>query len=72
MRAARDAVMRSASGRDLVPVKAAMVDEEMAKLGLNLTTRVLSRAKSVLTDAFQAGQVAGERFEVTPAITRAA
>ncbi len=72
MRAARDAVMRSASGRDLVPVKAAMVDEEMTKLGLNLTTRVLSRAKSVLTDAFQAGQVAGERFEVTPAITRAA
>ncbi len=72
MRAARDAVMRSASGRDLVPVKAAMVDEEMAKLGLNLTMRVLSRAKSVLTDAFQAGQAAGERFEVTPAITRAA
>ncbi len=72
MRAARDAVMRSASGRDLVPVKAAMVDEEMAKLGLNLTKRVLSRAKSVLTGAFQAGQAAGERFEVSPAITRAA
>jgi hypothetical protein len=72
MRAARDAVVRSASGRDLVPVKAAMVDEEMAKLGLSLTTRVLSRAKSVITDAFQAGQAAGERFEFAPAITRAA
>jgi hypothetical protein len=53
-------------------VKAAMVDEEMAKLGLSLTTRVLSRAKSVITDAFQAGQAAGERFEFAPAITRAA
>jgi hypothetical protein len=72
MRAARDAVIRSASGRDLVPVKATMVDEEMEKLGLSLTRRVLSRAKSVLTDAFQAGQAAGERFELSPAITRAA
>ncbi len=72
MRAARDAVMRSASGRDLVPLKAAMVDDEMQKLGLRLTSRVLSRPKSVLTDAFQAGQAAGERFEVSPAITRAA
>jgi len=71
-RAARDAVMRSASGRDLVPVKAAMVDEEMEKLGLSLTSRVLGRAKRVLTDAYAAGQAAGERFEYAPAITKAA
>ena len=36
------------------------------------TIRVLSRPKSVLTDAFQADRAAGERFEVSPAITRAA
>ena len=71
-RAARDAVMRSASGRDLVPVKAAMVDEEMEKLGLSLTRRVLSRGKRVLSDAYAAGQAAGERFEYSPAITQAA
>ena len=71
-RAARDAVMRSASGRDLVPMKAAMVDEEMEKLGLSLTSRVLSRGKRVLSDAYEAGQAAGERFQYTPAITKAA
>jgi hypothetical protein len=71
-RAARDAVMRSASGRDLVPVKAAMVDEEMEKLGLSLTRRVLSRGKRVLSDAYAAGQAAGERFEYSPAVTQAA
>jgi hypothetical protein len=72
MRVARDAVMRSASGRDLVPVKAAMVNEEMEKLGLSLSRRVLSRGKRVLTDAFEAGQAAGQRFEFSPAITQAA
>ncbi len=72
MRAARDASRRSASGRDLVPVKAAMVDEEMAKLGLDLRTRELGRGKRVLTDAFTAGEAAGQRFEFTPAITQAA
>ena len=72
MRAARDASRRSASGRDLVPVKAAMVDEEMAKLGLDLRTREVGRGKRVLTDAFTAGEAAGQRFEFTPAITQAA
>ncbi len=71
-RAARDLAMRSASGRDLVPVKAAMVDEEMAKLGLNLTSRVMGRGRRVLTDAFEAGQAAGEQFEYLPAVTKVA
>ena len=72
MRAARDASRRSASGRDLVPVKAAMVDEEMAKLGLDLRTRAVGQGKRVLSDAFTAGQAAGQRFEFTPAITQVA
>lgn len=72
MRAARDAVMRSASDRDLVPVKAVMVDEELEKLGLSLSRRVLSRGKRVLADAFEAGQAAGQRFEFSPAITQVA
>jgi hypothetical protein len=72
LREARDANRRSASGRDLVPVKAAMVDEELAKLGLDLHTRGMVRGKRVLVDAFEAGEMAGQRFEVTPAITRVA
>ena len=72
MRAARDSIIRSASGRDLVPVKAAMVDEEMAKLGLSLTRRAVGRGKRVITDAFAVGEAAGQRFEVSPAITKAA
>jgi hypothetical protein len=30
------------------------------------------RSRRVLTDAFQAGKAAGQRFEFAPAITRAA
>jgi hypothetical protein len=72
MRAERDAIRRSASGRDLVPVKAAMIDDEMAKLGLNLEQRAVGASKRVLSDAYVAGEAAGRQFEVTPAITRAA
>ncbi len=68
MREARDAVMRSSSGRDLVPAKAALVDEEMAKLGLNLQRKGSSRGKRVLRDAYAAGEAAGQRFEFADAI----
>ena len=72
LQAARDASRRSITGRDLVPVKAAMVDEEVAKLGLDLHARALGRRRRVLSDAFSAGQAAGQRFEYRPAITQAA
>jgi hypothetical protein len=72
IRTERHASQRSAAGRDLVPVKAAMVDEEVAKLGLDLHTREMGRGRRVLTDAFTAGEAAGQRFEFTPAITQAA
>ena len=72
MQTARSASRRSVSGRDLVPVKAAMVDKELAKLGLDLHTREMGRRKRVLTDAFTAGEAAGQRFEFSPAITQAA
>jgi hypothetical protein len=72
MQVARVANQRSASGRDLVPVKAAMVDEDLAKLGLDLHRREVGRDSRVLADAFSAGEVAGQRFEFRPAITQAA
>lgn len=68
LRVTRDAMNRSASGRDLVPVKAAVVEDELAKLGLNLTAKSVSRGKRVLSDAYAAGQQAGERFEIVSAI----
>lgn len=71
LRATRDEVNRSASGRDLVPVKAAVIEDELAKFGLNLKTRTASRGKRVLSDAYAAGQEAGERFEVVSAIATA-
>jgi hypothetical protein len=72
MRAARAASRHSTSGRDLVPVKAAMVDEELAKLGLNLHARAAGRSRRILTDAFAAGEAAGQKFEFAPAVTQAA
>jgi Protein of unknown function (DUF2786) len=73
LRAERDASRRrSGAGRDLVPVKSAMVDEEIAKLGLDLRARAMGRRRRVLADALTAGEAAGQRFEFTPAITQAA
>lgn len=72
MRTERFASRRSATGRDLVPIKAAMVDEEVAKLGLDLRTRETGRRRRVLADAVTAGEAAGQRFEFTPAISQAA
>ena len=51
-----------ASGRDLVPVKESVVEEELAKLGLNLTSKS-KRGQMVLVDAFEAGEAAAQRFE---------
>jgi hypothetical protein len=72
IQAARNNQRRSASGRDLVLVKGAMVDEELEKLGLALKTRNLTRSRSVITTAYEAGEEAATRFEYTPALHRAA
>lgn len=72
IRATREATMRGGSGRDLVPAKAAMVEQEMDKLGLSLSSRALGRGKRVLSDAFAAGEAAGQRFEYAPGIAATA
>ena len=56
--------MRTATGRDLVPVKEAVVEEELAKLGLRFHARGGSRGRYVLRDAYEAG----DRFEYRPGI----
>ena len=71
IRAAR--TQHQSSGRDLVVMKAAIVDEEVGKLGLLLHVKTVGgSSKRVLEDAFSAGQEAAERFDYTPGICRAA
>jgi hypothetical protein len=73
LREERSANGSKAGGRDLVVVKADMVEEEMAKLGLHLTARsTAGRSKRVLSDAYAAGEAAGQRFEFTQGIAMAA
>ena len=61
--------MRAETGRDLVPVKEAVVEEELARLGLRFQTRNGGRGRYVLRDAYEAGHEAGDRFEYRPGIT---
>lgn len=64
LKAERVAAMFKSSGRDLVPVKAAVVDEEFDKLGLSLHSKRLKRRRKVLATSYEAGRVAGGQFEV--------
>lgn len=71
--AAREAARASSTGRDLIPVKHAVVDDEMEKLGLEFTRRDVSgRRRRVFRDAYDAGHEAGERFEWRAGLERGA
>lgn len=61
MKAERDA--RPAGGRDLVPVKRCVVEQEFARLGLEMREGGAS-GKTLSAAAFDAGLAAGERFEL--------
>ena len=63
LRTERDAARRGSSGRDLVPVKQSILQEELDKLGLNFVSRSAPRPRRALLNAYGAGQEAGERFE---------
>jgi hypothetical protein len=63
LRAERDAARRASSGRDLVPVKQSILQEELEKLGLNFVSRSAPRLRRASLDAYGAGQEAGARFE---------
>ena len=69
LRQARDVTGGSTNGRALVPIKEAIIDAEMDRLGLSLRRRSAVR-RMVLPAAFSAGQEAGERFEYRPGIVR--
>ena len=71
LRQARETVLRQSSGRDLVVVKAGIVDEELSSLGLNLRARSRSGGRRVLKEAFDQGHTAGLGFSYTPGVTQA-
>ncbi len=67
MKAERDGVIRS-SGRGLVVLKAAVVDSELAKLGLKLLTVEQGPGRMISPEAYDAGGAAGETVALNPGI----
>ncbi|MBV9783993.1 MAG: DUF2786 domain-containing protein [Acidisphaera sp.] len=70
LRKERDAALAS-SGRDLVPIKSAVIEEDLARLGLHFRARNRASGRSVMTGAYEAGHAAGTRFEYRPGLAAA-
>ncbi len=68
LRKEREAALYRSSGRDLMVVKASVVDQELDKLGIAFKSKAVGGKKFVLPDAYAAGQEAGERFDYRPGI----
>ena len=66
MKRERDAV-RNGTGRDLVVLKASVVDAELAKLDLKLRT-VAGATRIVSPAAYEAGETAGASLAINPEI----
>jgi len=66
MKKERDA-MKNGTGRDLVVLKASVVDAELVKLDLKLRT-VSGATRMVSTTAYEAGGVAGASLAINPGI----
>ncbi len=58
----RDAAFRASGGRDLVPVKRHVIDDELAALGMRLKVLQTGR-KNLLAMAYKKGRVTGENLE---------
>jgi hypothetical protein len=71
LHAERKAATRTSTGRDLVPIKEAVVNEELAKLGMTFRVRRGQTGKRVLSHAYHAGREAGDRFECRSGIEHA-
>jgi hypothetical protein len=68
LKARRLAESLKSGGRDLVPVKASILEDELDRLGLNFQTRRANRRRKVIVAAFEQGQAAGGKFEPTPGL----
>jgi hypothetical protein len=70
LREARAAASAGTTGRDLVPVKQSIIEQEMERLGLSLR-RLSTNRRNLISDAFSAGKQAGEKFEYRQGIKAA-
>ena len=57
------AANRRASGRDLVPMKASVIEDELEKLGLDFQAHARRRKRLAHSGAYEAGRIAGRTFE---------
>ena len=63
LKAARSSGAPKGSGFDLVAAKHSVVDEEIARLGLEFTSRSTASRRYVNRDAYAAGKATGDLFE---------
>lgn len=68
LREEREAAMARSSGRDLVPIKASVIDDELERLGIRFTVKDSRAGRTVLTDAYKAGHEAAGRFDIHPGL----
>ncbi len=68
LKAGRQSAGARRTGLDLVAVKHSVLDEEIARLGLNFTTRKVSSRRYVHGEAYAAGKAAGAAFEPNAAL----
>ena len=62
LKAERDKAFRASGGRDLVPVKRDVIEDELAALGMRLKTLQTGR-KNLLAGAYKKGRITGETLE---------
>ena len=62
LKAERDAAFRASGGRDLVPVKRHVIEDELAALGMRLKVLQTGR-KNLLANAYKKGRITGENLE---------
>ncbi len=67
LKADRTTASLKTSGRDLVPIKRDLIEDELSDLGLNLTTKSV-RGNKVLAKAYHTGRITGESLEWDRAI----
>ena len=63
MKSERDIANRLSTGRDLMPIKASIIEDELEKLGLSFHAKAQSRKRMVVAGAYHAGREAGQKFE---------
>ena len=68
LKAARHSALHPTTGFDLVAAKHSVVDDEIARLGLNFTTRATTARRYVHRDSYAAGKAAGALFEPNAAL----